>query len=165
MLMDGKFLSFLPVLSFLLAGCSDLLQTDYMSQGFVQSVVPYLLENFGYDFKYTRESSDDDENSAAIIDNSSQLEHPWLEEHGIKIPDIDFDKYSLVIGRYYTVAGGYECETRVKRNASGITLYLKVFHGPNAGIATAVYTYFAELYPKLPDGSIKIMRWNVDNQQ
>ena len=28
MLMDGKFLSFLPVLAFLLAGCSDLLQTD-----------------------------------------------------------------------------------------------------------------------------------------
>ena len=36
MLMDGKFLSFLPVLAFLLAGCSDLLQTDSSPTGVTQ---------------------------------------------------------------------------------------------------------------------------------
>lgn len=74
----------------------------------------------------------------------------------VEMPEIDFGHYTLIVGTRYS--GGHEVvsASRVKPMIGGIHLYLKL--SPNTGIihATNYFIHFTFLYPKLPEGAVKI---------
>lgn len=67
-----------------------------------------------------------------------------------KLPEIDFDKYSLVVGRYWMTGMGYTLlDQRAVVDKTVINLYIKTHAWVVADALTM--DYFAAIYPKLPD--------------
>lgn len=73
-------------------------------------------------------------------------------------PEIDFDKYSLVIGQFFTSETGYSISRQyIKKGLSKRVLYIEIVKDSLFFCATA-NNYFAVLYPKVPDGELEVKR-------
>ena len=131
----------------------------------------YILEYNGIKTGYTAEPTANNE-IAVVINDKSQLGpledialppvDDFNEGKYTKIPDIDFDKYSLVIGTYIN-EGSYSCtDTRVKKKDDGMEIYVKLEKGSDSSFAICSLSPFAAIYPKLPTGYIKVNSWMVD---
>lgn len=102
----------------------------------------------------------------AVVINDSHLLKDYMIKDGptYKWPDIDFSKYSLVIGRWSDPGTPwYVKEQRVKTDLFGNpVIYLHfVKHG---GMSPAMprLIYFGSIYPKLQSGPAKVVRWEED---
>ena len=76
-----------------------------------------------------------------------------VEDHHYQWPEIDFDRYSLVIGQFYTTESGWGI----------IQQYMLCFDialglGGYAYLCVPTNNFFAVLYPKLPDGVLEAKR-------
>lgn len=103
--------------------------------------------------------------AAIVINDNSIIKDVLAEYEGkieINVPEIDFDKYSLVVGSCYLVSGTYYlANQRIKNTSSGVKLYLEVCERKDvAGIHAVFNYYFASLYPKLPSGEVEVVRWD-----
>lgn len=102
--------------------------------------------------------------AALVINDNSLIDDVLAEYEGkieINVPEIDFDKYSLVVGSCYLVSGTYYlANQRIKNSSSGVKLYLEVCERKDVHGTQAVFNYyFASLYPKLPSGEVEVIRW------
>lgn len=93
---------------------------------------------------------------AMVINSSSQLadfgEHSW--------PEIDFNRYSVVVGRWgYTSGSQYVGSQKIRIAGSTLIMDLEIIY-PGFGTSDAGLKRFAALYPKLPDHPIVIQRQN-----
>ncbi len=110
------------------------------------------------------ENSIDPNKDFAIVLNDSHYLHDVEEDgHVIKWPDIDFNKYSLVLGRFFPNSPQWYIKDQRAKVVFGKTkIYLHfVKHGDGVlGITTPVR--IAAIYPKLPEGPAEIVTWMED---
>lgn len=84
-----------------------------------------------------------------------------VEDHHYQWPEIDFDRYSLVIGQFYTTESGWGIiQQYIKRSLSKSVLCFDIALGLGgyAYLSTPTNNFFAVLYPKLPDGVLEAKR-------
>ncbi|MBQ9660766.1 MAG: hypothetical protein IJV37_05825 [Bacteroidales bacterium] len=100
----------------------------------------------------------------AVIVNDAQAFREAEEKTGYQLPAIDFEKYSLVIGKWLSPMFQvlYLKSQRVVKEKGEVTLYLRI--GDMKMLTTQpggqVPRYFGALYEKLPDGPVKVIRWD-----
>lgn len=99
----------------------------------------------------------------AVIVNDAQVFLEAEEKTGFQLPAIDFEKYSLVVGQWGGVSfkANYLKSQRVLKEKGGVSLYLRIGDANLIMPQSARLTlhYFGALYEKLPDGPVKVIRW------
>lgn len=96
----------------------------------------------------------------AIVINDSHLlgEYQGVDGSIFEWPQIDFGKYSLVIGRYSAPdTGCILSEHRAKKGLFRAEIFLHIIRG--AGFTVPMLHVWGALYPKLPSGPAKVTRW------
>ena len=84
---------------------------------------------------------------AVVINNRSQL----AENDEVKWPEIDFSRFSVVIGRWgYSSGSQHLGSQKIRYAGSNLILDLEIVY-PGSGTCDAGLRGFAALYPKLPD--------------
>lgn len=82
-----------------------------------------------------------------------------VEDLRYQWPEIDFEKFSLVIGHFnaaYTAYEGYSfAQQYIVKGSSKNVLYLQV-DSLKFFLCAVSNNYFATLYPKLPDGKLEV---------
>lgn len=95
---------------------------------------------------------------AHVINDSSILLPIEAEGKLYKWPEIDFSKYSLVIGQYTEAGGGYYLvEQRAKISREKTQIYLKRVCDGKMHPQSPISIAFVALYPKLPDGPAEVI--------
>ena len=106
-----------------------------------------------------------DEDLAVIVNEASVLKYIDAPNYGrvFRWPEIDFNKYSLVVGQYWYVGGSFLSlrDQRVVVSEGKTTVYLRFVkksddYGESADIKML---YFGAVYSKLPDGPVEIIKW------
>ena len=126
----------------------------------------FLIENGYIEDYYTGSKYFDD---LAIVVNSNELltdvvvpsSMSGVEDRRYQWPEIDFEKYSLVIGQFYTTfyhLGNVFTQHYIVKSSSKYILYVEI--GNLGGLAYSANNFFAALYPKLPDGQLEVKRLN-----
>lgn len=105
------------------------------------------------DFKFSdREFS---ESECFLVNSKSEFKDVVAD--GVKVPDIDFKRYSLIIGQCVLGDPGYVLEKQVVypgENDMELRLVYRTLDGVSPGVATNFY--FWGLYPKLPDIPLEV---------
>lgn len=126
----------------------------------------FLIENGYIEDYYTGSKYFDD---LAIVVNSNEpltdvvvpSSIPGVEDRLCQWPEIDFEKYSLVIGQFYTTflhLSNVITQHYIVKSSSKYILYVEI--GNLGGLAYSANNFFAALYPKLPDGQLEVKRLN-----
>ena len=99
------------------------------------------------------------EDFAMVVNDKTQLKEIIVAGETMTWPEIDFERYSLVVGKFFKFCALGRIFSKTKGMFRTI-LHLEV---EDAGTAHRAYTkdnYFAAIYPKLPDGQLTIKREN-----
>ena len=126
----------------------------------------FLIENGYIEDYYTGSKYFDD---LAIVVNSNEpltdvvvpSSMSGVEDRRYQWPEIDFEKYSLVIGQFYTTfyhLGNVFTQHYIVKSSSKYILYVEI--GNLGGLAAPANNFLAALYPKLPDGQLEVRRLN-----
>ena len=102
------------------------------------------------------EGSDDISTECFLINTVEQFRE--IAPEPIELPDIDFAKYSLIVGQHVFEEPRYSLESQaVETGASVLTLNL-VYREMRDGVFPAVVTtyYFWGLYDKLPEYEVNV---------
>lgn len=104
----------------------------------------------------------DGKDYAFILNDAGELKDVEIDGTVYRWPEIDFGKYSLVVGRYWVVNSNESLvDQRIIKKIGSVELFLEIgIQEGTAGFTTPFYKFFAALYPKLPDDPVKIRRWN-----
>lgn len=95
---------------------------------------------------------------AHVINDSSILLPIEAEGKLYKWPEIDFSKYSLVIGQYTEIGDGFVIvEQRAKISREKTQIYLKRVQDGKMRPQSPISIPFVALYPKLPDGPAEVI--------
>ena len=98
---------------------------------------------------------------AMVINRQDSLKDVERWGDSFHWPEIDFGQYSLVIGKVCPTDMGYAIERHyVKKGISGYVLFVALKDIAETHMFGAKDCYFAALYPKLPDGQLKVKRAN-----
>ena len=98
---------------------------------------------------------------AVIINDQSRLKNLYSEEFGELVwPEIDFSRYSLVLGQWiYTAGNQYLASQKIRLSGGTATLFLEIKVPPDSmGTCDVFYRWFGALYPKLPDVPVNVVR-------
>ena len=100
---------------------------------------------------------------SALVVNQKELLKEVEGYNGViyQWPEIDFDHYSLVLGKYHTPHMGNYLIARqyIIKGLSKNVLYLAIQTIPDRiYFCTPYNNHFAALYPKLPDGGLEVKR-------
>ena len=124
----------------------------------------FLIDNGYIEDYYTGSKYFDD---LAIVVNSNEpltdvvvpSSMSGVEDRLCQWPEIDFEKYSLVIGQFYTTflhLSNVITQHYIVKSSSKYILYVEI--GNLGGLAYSANNFFAALYPKLPDGQLEVKR-------
>ena len=124
----------------------------------------FLIDNGYIEDYYTGSKYFDD---LAIVVNSNEpltdvvvpSSMSGVEDRRYQWPEINFEKYSLVIGQFYTTfyhLGNVFTQHYIVKSSSKYILYVEI--GNLGGLAYSANNFFAALYPKLPDGQLEVKR-------
>lgn len=105
------------------------------------------------DFKFSdREFS---ESECFLVNSKSEFKDVVAD--GVKVPDIDFKRYSLIIGQCVLGDPGYVLEKQVVYPGEN-DMELRLVYRTLDGVSPCVVTnfYFWGLYPKLPDMPLEV---------
>ena len=93
---------------------------------------------------------------AMVVNQKELLPEPELSS-SFKWPEIDFNRYSLVIGKYVTPDTGYGITRQyIIKSGSQTVLYIDLKRRNGIIYDMVIDNYFAFLYPKLPDGKLEV---------
>ena len=165
-------------LALLFTGCSESLDDIFAEEdenaiapveiqdaGIEKLDVPYyLISGYLYTFK------GDDPNhyvQAAVIEHKEILPTSYLEwgtQYEFEWPEIDFEKYSLVLGYIYYVPNQEVGAHRIVRNKDIPELYINLINlTPEYEFDDLNIHTFAELYPKLGyEGEIEVKMYETN---
>jgi len=95
----------------------------------------------------------------AIVLNSPDLLNGIIAGDGttMQIPEIDFNLYSLVVGYCACEDGGYRIKNHYIKYGKAPVLYVEMSHHKVSTFERPTM-YIVGLYPKLPDGPIRVKR-------
>lgn len=135
------------------------------SHGWLQELVPAALVELGIILSdnpsLPTESFKKDDYAAIVNDSQSLKDVVGLNGVEFSWPDIDFKKYSLVLGWFIAPGSGFRvANQRLQTKKEKNVLYLEI--KPYTEIHTAALTveYFAAIYPKQEGNIVEISRWN-----
>jgi hypothetical protein len=113
----------------------------------------YLPPNFSlYDSEYF--FVEDEDNRCLMINSMDELKAIMYSP--IELPDIDFDKYTLVMGQYIAPGTAYRIiEQSITVNPEEIILNLSI-EEPDGTYAVLSPLYYWGLYPKIPQKTITV---------
>ena len=90
----------------------------------------------------------EEKDTCILIQNFREFQQ--LSECEWELPEIDFDKYTLIIGKVQVpLLSSYIAEQKIIEN-SALTLFVRI-HVPSEGMCEAPVRYHWGIYPKLPD--------------
>lgn len=97
---------------------------------------------------------------AMVINQKQELKNVERNNTVYHWPEIDFEHYSLVVGKYYTRStGGFEIASqRIVKGLFASTLYIEIKSITDTHYFTQADNYFAAIYPKLPDGVLQVSK-------
>ena len=98
---------------------------------------------------------------AMVVNQKQQLKEVKWGDDIYQWPEIDLDRYSLVVGQFYTRNTGYVIARQyIVKGMSKNVLYLEIQNVSEDGLVFCAPkdNLFAALYPKLPDGGLDIKR-------
>ncbi len=111
----------------------------------------------------TENNVDFNKDFAVVLNDSHYLQD--VEEDGqiIKWPDIDFNKYSLVLGRCFLGSPQWYIKDQRAKAVFGKTkIYLHCVKSSGGFLGISQPVCIAAVYPKLPEGPAEIVRWMED---
>lgn len=142
------------------AGCSD--SDDPPVAAGTPPVMPSLEITDFFDAHLSGHSSDFNfshidcyETECFLINTAEQLRE--IVPEPIELPDIDFEKYSLIVGQYVFEEPRYSLESQAVETGTDV-LTLNLVYRVLDGAAPAVVApyYFWGLYDKLPEYEVKV---------
>lgn len=93
--------------------------------------------------------------SCFLINSTSELEE--IAPNDVELPSIDFDRYTLIIGRMPKGSTGYTYKGQKISFESGRTVLTVTYEGPDGAVhPTITYYNFWGLYDKLQDTEIEL---------
>lgn len=98
---------------------------------------------------------------AMVVNQKQQLKGVKWGDDIYQWPEIDLDRYSLVVGQFYTRNTGYVIARQyIVKGMSKNVLYLEIQNVSEDGLVFCAPkdNLFAALYPKLPEGGLDIKR-------
>lgn len=97
---------------------------------------------------------------AMVVNQKQQLKGVKWGDDIYQWPEIDLDRYSLVVGQFYTRNIGYGIARQyIVKGLFKNMLYLDIQNVQGGFVFCApTDNFFAALYPKLPDGGLEIKR-------
>ena len=99
----------------------------------------------------------------AVVVNDGQPLKGVVGSDGVELswPDIDFKKYSLVLGWFIAPGSGYRIvNQRFHAKKDKNVLYLEIKPYTEFHLAGFMVEYFAAIYPKQEGNIVEISRWN-----
>ena len=132
---------------------------DKDCNGGFQLLTHMVLDKMGLTSKMKSWDKDGLDAVAAVINDQSLLENYVNGDNVYLWPEIDFEKYSLVIGCYYATSGGQQVHNqRLIPKKESLQLYLEIKDlGGTADIRTR---FFGALFPRVPDLPVDAHLWN-----
>lgn len=95
--------------------------------------------------------------SAMVINSPAQLNSYTFEGKEYTWPEIDFKKYSLVVGAWQFHSTGFMFgRFRAMEEKNSTKLYIEIIR-PEVLLCSPVIGYFAILFPKLSDNPVEII--------
>lgn len=99
------------------------------------------------------------EDFAMVINDAGQLHERVIGETVYSWPTIDFNSYSLVVGKFCTPEMGYLLANQhIVRTLFQVVLYLNILEESEIHSAAPCEYCFAACYPKLPTNKVVIKR-------
>lgn len=118
------------------------------SENFHQDMVLQLAQDVWGDA-----SDSPSKNIAHVINDAAILRDYVTEDKVYKWPEIDFNKYSLVLSKYNIPHGGfYVSEQRAKASKNSIDIYIKLSLYTGVHDMWARAQYHISLFPKMKTG-------------
>lgn len=113
---------------------------------------PYWDEN-GNEIKTFFEQGSWDEEGCMMINSREDFQKAYM---GTKeLPEIDFDKYTLIIGRTWGNDSSYElADVFLRDNGDNYSLDACLWHHYGGAFAAIIHIFYWRLYPKLPQKDI-----------
>lgn len=82
----------------------------------------------------------------------------FIDNAPMELPAINFESYTLIIGDYFTPGAGYSLvDQSIVVKSQKTTVYIRVKQNENT-FAKPTTNPFWGLYPKLPQGSVNVVR-------
>ena len=156
-------LSLLAMIAIVFIGCSN----DDEVTPMPESVVPVIcnesisvffeqyLPKDGHSEVFFTDVPENEE-TCMVIDNKDELRSAYNGDK--ELPEIDFSKYSLVIGKLYVAAGLYVKEQAMQYD-SPTTLSIFLETDERGYIAIMMDIYYWGVYPKLPSKNLIIRKY------
>ena len=152
-----KYFSLLLTAVLLLTSCSDQLYPINHLENNIPEDLFYNSENFHQDMvlQLAQDVWGDgpSKDIAHVINDAAIIRDYVTEDKVYKWPEIDFNKYSLVLSKYNIPHGGfYVSEQRAKASKNSIDIYIKLslYYGVHDMWARA--QYHISLFPKMKTG-------------
>ena len=99
--------------------------------------------------------------TVVVINDQARLKNAEFRGSTYSWPEINFKKYSLVIGKItFPDSGSLLAGQRIEKRAEALYFYPDIRSG--GGSFTPEEHFIDTLYPKLPDLPVEIVRWNRD---
>ena len=143
---------YLPLLLLLMAGCEN--EDDNMGLEMEQTAIPYWESP--YFFKTLKNGKEEYHFENYFMLVNSQEELMAICKDSITPPNIDFNNYSLVVGRYYDNAG-YKVLVSQNVLVRPAQINIRLKRIADATLAVGLYYHFWALRPKIECDSVQFI--------
>lgn len=139
-------------------------KSDPLAAFFEEELHRPYWDGYGNEFKTFFENGSWDDEICLVFNSREEFQNAYMGSK--ELPEIDFNQYTLVIGRTWGNDGSYELNNVVLRDL-GIAYELETIlyrhHDPDRCYIAAITTFFYwRLYPKLSQKNIQIKRTVID---
>lgn len=139
-------------------------KSDPLATFFEEELHRPYWDGYGNEFKTFFEQGSWDDETCLVFNSWQEFQDAYMGSKDL--PEIDFNQYTLVIGRTWGNDGSFELNNVILRDLGYVyELETKLFrhHDPNLCYTAAITTFFYwRLYPKLSQKDIEIKRTVID---
>ena len=122
--------------------------------------IDYLVDGLIRD-RYVDDISHLKREVVLIINDQTLLHDVTYRGNNYSWPEMNLQKYSLVVVRLYVADGGsYLANHRIEKQNDQLFFYPEI--KSNGGTQQPGFRLFATLYPKLPDLPVEIVHWETN---
>ena len=136
-------------------------ESDPLSVFFGEELHTPYWDGSGNEYKTFFEQGEYNDESILVINSQEEFQEAYMGTK--KLPDVDFNQYTLIIGRTWGNDSSYELNKIVLKKGFIYILETQLLHHVNRGAYAAILTIFYwRLYPKLAQNAIVQKRTVTD---
>lgn len=141
---------------------SEVSPSDLLAVFFSEELHNPIWDADGIESKTFFEQGNWDDESFLVINSQKDFQQAYMGRK--ELPEVDFDKYTLIIGRTWGSDSSFRLESVVLRDTGkAYELETKIQHFTDIGSFGAIVTmYYWGLYPKLQQKEMSVKRMVVD---